>query len=165
MARGSKKIEELKNRARNATRRAKEKKDDRMRMVTTIATGGLSGKLEQSGYLDRLPTIGPLPPMATAGALAAIGSNFMGGKAGRILDGVGTGLLTVAAYQFGKGQSISGDRNARADARATQRLGPGAPDPLAELDELERELDNAAVEGVEDEALAELEEAMEMANV
>lgn len=154
MARGNKKLEALKQRAKNATRRAREKREERLHKGSAIVGAGLVGKLEQSGYIDRLPSLGPLPRMATLGLVLTGVEMFTTGKTAVVAGGVSTGLLSVAAYQFGSGQEISGGSIQGADPLPALADGVhGYPVDLSDFAAAEE----AEVGALEDEALAELE--------
>ena len=154
MAKGSKKLEALKQRASNAARRARATREKRLTQMSAVGGAFLVGKLDQSGYLERIPSLGPLPPMATLGAALLLGETFVGGKAGSVMEGAGLGLVCVAAHQFGRGDSISGG-DVAGDPLYPRSLPVAGPDDLDDLDDLEEE-----VAGLEDDAMRELNEAL-----
>lgn len=129
MKAAEKKLTRMKDAASRARRRAGERKKNLIRKASAYGAGYGIGKLESTGRMESIPTIFGVPRTVTLG-LAASAAAFAlpeSSMIGHVADGVGDGCLTVAAYQFAKGQTVSGAEDeelARLD-QALAALEPG----------------------------------------
>lgn len=118
------KAQRLRTQLQNTRRRARERKQATTRKASGAVTAYAIGKAEETGAMNSIPRLFGMPRTVTAGVAATLGSMFVGGVAGEIMEGIGEGSLNVAAYQFGRGLEISG-----ADPYLV-----GAGDPLADVE-------------------------------
>lgn len=130
------------------------------RRATLGAAAFMLGKAEQSGMLERLPTVFGMPRTIVAGVIAGVAGQFVSGTAGDILDGVADAAIAVTGYKWGQGGEVAGDPGVMYDP-ATARVVRDNPGLVAgvdddELDALEEAVagfEVAAANGYEDELL------------
>ena len=75
--------------------------------ITAIVAAGVIGLLEKQGI--SIPTLGPLPPVATAGVAAWAYGRW--GKS-QMAQHIATGLLSVAVNRWAATGTIAGDPRA-----------------------------------------------------
>lgn len=110
MARTSKKLEQAKRSAANARKRAKKSKGNLQEKAATLAAGAGVGWLEKSGNLQRLPTLGGVPPELSLCAMALAGEMYTrpGSMVHNAMKGAATGLLFATARSYVATGSVSG---------------------------------------------------------
>jgi len=123
---------EMAERSRAALVRTKksieENRADLTRKGVAVGTSFALGSLTQTGKITSIPTAFGIPRTAMLAIVANVGALMMDKNSTlkNVLDGAGEGALCVAAFQFGMGQSIAGDRetdvHAAGDATAQARL-------------------------------------------
>ncbi len=135
--------------AKRARDNAKNARKEAGRRAAVAGTGYALGALETRGTLDRLPTVGDLPPATTVAAMALAAEMFGGPKLSAIAAGVADGAIAVAAHQIGSGGGVSGvagfDPSGELFGNPTEiaGLGAGSVDEIAgaAISEYEEELD------------------------
>lgn len=109
-----KKLDAMRARAKNASRRIKEEKG---RIARTLGAGigpYAIGKAEAAGYLESVPTLG-LPKTLVVAGIAMFVADRSSGVTSDGAEGVALGMIGVAAYQRGAGLEVSGMGGGRVD--------------------------------------------------
>lgn len=156
-----KKYEAARQAVKNANKRAREGRSEMRRRAMLGGAAFALGKMEQSGMLQRLPTVFGLPRTMLAGVAAGVAGQFVGGAAGDFLDGIADAAIAVTGYKWGQGEQVAGgDAGPLYDPSTARvvRANPGlvAGDGDDELDELEEAVagfEVAAAGGYDDELI------------
>jgi hypothetical protein len=119
----AKKSVELARRARERAARTATKA-----RITALATAGFVGYLERVNMLSRVPAIAG-SRLVTLGLVGAGAEMWGSGTIAEVGGGLLTGAGSVAAYQFGKGQTISGELGSPDRRRG---IGPGQSQDVAD---------------------------------
>src|SRR5262245_12534880 len=114
-------------------RAAARKAIDRKHKFAAVGTGFVVGYMSKEGTLDKLPHIDKLGVLGTYGLGLAFAGDFFKSPT---LDHISTGLLSIAAYQWGRGEDVSG---------ADDYTGGMTPEDLAGMDDVEGD-DDANIE-------------------
>lgn len=108
---------------------------DRKHKIAAVGTAFAVGWLKKEGNLDKFPHIDKLGVLGTYGlGLAFAGEYFKSAT----MDHISTGLLAIAAYQWGSGEDVSGEGDGY--------TGGMTPEDLAGLDEGPTEGDDGDIE-------------------
>lgn len=134
-----KKFEAMKASANSARKRAREGRSEMKRRATLAGSAFVLGKLEQSGMLERIPTVAGIPRTIMAGVIAGVAGQFVKGTAGDVLDGIADSAIAITGYQWGKGESVGDDPMYNPATAAIVDPLPGLVG-AGEMDDLEDEI-------------------------
>lgn len=104
------KLESARRRAATLAKKARESSDAFIEKGAMGAAAYGLGKMEAGGTFFGLdvPALMNFPKAVTVGAIGLIGSRFASGKMAAALEGVGDAGLSVALYNFGRGEGVTG---------------------------------------------------------
>lgn len=97
---GNRKLAKLKVSAARRSAKNRSERAQRRGDVVAVVASALLGYADREGWTDKIPAIGELGAPAVAGIALYAAPMLVKGSTGETLQRAGTGLLSVAAYQF-----------------------------------------------------------------
>jgi hypothetical protein len=105
------KLELARKSAKRARDKAREGKQKLLQKGTMLGAAYGVGRLEETGRMDDIPQILGMPRTLTVAGLGYGLAMFTGGTLADVAEGAADGAASVAAYQYGKGEDVSGDED------------------------------------------------------